>query len=382
MKIGFDAKRAYNNNTGLGHYSRTLIKDLAKFFTQEEYVLFTPKVSNLFEIETNENISIVTPTTFLSKVFKKIWRSNWVKNDCERLGIDLYHGLSHQIPKGLKNSAIKTVVTIHDLIFERYPAQHGKINVLLYRKKFKYACKSADAIIAISEQTKNDLIKFYKVPQEKINVCYQTCNASFMQKCSDAELHKITTKYNLPKQYFLWVGSITERKNLLTVCKALKNINNNIPLAVIGDGRKYKSEVKLFLKQNSIEHKVIFLSETLAGQSADFKNSKDFPAIYQGAALFIYTSIFEGFGIPILEALCSGVPIIASNVSCMPETAGNAAIYVHPYDDIDLAKKMLMVIEDENLKKTMTTNGYIHAQNFTPEKCTTAVINVYKKILQ
>ena len=381
MKIGFDAKRMYNNNTGLGHYSRTLVKNLAKFYPNNEYVLFAPKMSNLFEIDSDQKIKAITPQTFLSKLFKNIWRGSWVKNDCKKLGIELYHGLSHQIPRGIKNTGIKTVVTIHDLIFERYPKQHGKINVFLYRRKFKYACKNADAIIAISEQTKNDLMEFYKVPQEKITVCYQTCNPAFFVKCTEAELQKIKLKYNLPQKYFLWVGSITERKNLLAVCKALNNIDNNIPLVVIGNGRKYKTKVLLFLKENNIEHKVIFLSDSRAAQSDDFKSSKDFPAIYQNASCFIYTSIFEGFGIPILEALYSGVPVIASNVSCMPETAGNAALYVYPFDEKDLAIKMMNVMEDENLRNTMIAKGTTHAQNFTTEKCTTTVMNVYKKIL-
>ena len=379
MKIGFDAKRVYNNNTGLGHYSRTLVKNLAKFYPNNEYVLFTPKTSNLFKIDINENIKVVTPSTFLNKIFKNIWRGSWVKNDCKKLGIDLYHGLSHQIPTGIKNAGIKSVVTIHDLIFERYPEQHGKINVLLYRRKFKYACKNADGIIAISKQTKNDLIDFYKVPQEKITVCYQTCNPAFAIKCNEAEIQKIKVKYNLPEKYFLSVGSITERKNLLTVCKAVKELNNNIPLVVIGSGRKYKDQIKNYLQENNIAHKVIFLNDSDAANDAEFKNSKDFPAIYQSATCFIYTSIFEGFGIPILEAMCSGVPVIASNVSCMAETGGDAALYVNPLDEIALANKIKLVLENENIAKEMIVKGYAHAQNFSAEKCTASVINVYKK---
>ena len=382
MKIGFDAKRVYNNNTGLGHYSRTLVKNLAKFYPDNKYILFTPKTSNLFEINSGENINSVTPSTFLGKLFKSIWRGNWVKNDCNKLSIDLYHGLSHQIPIGIKSAGVKSVVTIHDLIFERYPKQHGKINVLIYRRKFKYACENADAIIAISEQTKNDLIDFYKVPQEKITVCYQTCNPAFANKCSEAELQKIKVKYNLPEKYFLSVGSITERKNLLTVCKALKALNNEIPLVVIGSGRKYEDKVKNYLQENNITSKVIFLNDSDMANDKDFKNSKDFPAIYQNASCFIYTSIFEGFGIPILEAMSSGVPVIASNVSCMPETGGDAALYVSPMDEMELANKIKLVVENENVAKEMIAKGYAQSQIFTAEKCTTAVMNVYKKILQ
>jgi glycosyltransferase involved in cell wall biosynthesis len=382
MKIGFDAKRAFNNSTGLGHYSRTLITSLAAFYPEHNYYLFSPAVSDLFDTSAFKNIQTITPVNFPDTVFSKKWRSQWVTNDLKRSGIELYHGLSHQIPLGIKETGIPSVVTIHDLIFERYPEQHGPINVLLYRRKFKYACKNADAIIAISEQTKNDLIKFYKVPPQKIHVCYQSCDASFMQKISEPEKQNIKIKYDLPEQYFLSVGSITERKNLLTVCKALNNLKSDlkIPLVVIGTGRKYKEQIKIYLKENNIEHLVIFLNDHPAAETDRFKTSADFPAIYQNATALIYPSVFEGFGIPILEALWSGLPTIISNVSCMPETGGDAALYIKPFDEAELSEKMKAVAENILLRKEMIEKGFAHAQKFLPQKCAAAVMNVYKQI--
>jgi glycosyltransferase involved in cell wall biosynthesis len=381
MKIGFDAKRAYNNNTGLGHYSRTLIKNLAQFFPNNEYVLFAPKTTNLFLVENGEPIQSVTPKSFWSKILKNIWRGNGVKNDLQKWNIDLYHGLSHQIPIGIQNTKIKSVVTIHDLIFERYPEQHGKINTLIYRNKFKNACKNADAVIAISEQTKKDIVSFYKTPAEKIFVCYQTCNPMYMEQVTQKEKEEIKIKYNLPEKYLLSVGSITERKNLLTVCKALKLIDSNIPLVVIGTGGSYLQKVKVFLQENKMEQKVIFLNEMEAAQTVGFKTSKDFPAIYQNASIFIYTSIFEGFGIPILEAMYSNVPVIASNTSCMPETGGDAAMYVNPNSQHKLAKAIEIIWNDKEIAKEMIEKGNKHIENFTAEKCTNAVMEVYKKVM-
>ncbi len=382
MKIGFEAKRVYNNNTGLGHYSRTLIKNLVAFYPNNEYILFAPKTSNLFVINDNEPINVITPTSFISKLFKNIWRGTWVKKDLIKNNIDLYHGLSHQIPLGIQNTKIKSVVTIHDLIFERYPEQHGKINTILYRYKFKYACKNADAVIAISEQTKNDIIKFYKTPKEKIFVCYQTCNPMYLEKVNDAEKEKIKIKYGLPNKYLLSVGSITERKNLLTVCKALKQLDNKIPLVVIGNGGNYKQKVKSYLQEFNLQERVIFINETAASKTEDFLNSKDFPAIYQCASIFIYTSLFEGFGIPILEAMCSGVPVITSNTSCMPETSGDAALYVDPLNADELAKAIKLVWSNETIAKQMIIKGNEQTQKFTAEKCTNAVMDVYKNVLQ
>ena len=384
MKIGFDAKRAYNNNTGLGHYSRTLIAAMANDYPENEYVLFTPALSVLFNADQYGNVQAVTPGKTTDKIFRKNWRNRAVISDLKKTGIDLYHGLSHQIPVGIDKTGIASVVTIHDLIFERYPEQHGRINVLLYRKKFTYACRHADAVIAISRQTKQDLLDLYRVPEEKIYTCYQSCDPSFAQKLSAEEKEGVRGKYSLPERFFLSVGSVTERKNLLTVCKAMNRLKDElpVPLVVIGSGRKYLEVVKDYLKKNNIEDRVIFLSDHEEAASAGFRNSADFPAIYQSALALIYPSVFEGFGLPILEALWSGLPAIISNVSCMPETGGDAALYIDPFDDKALAEKMKAVATDPGLITSMKEKGYAHAQNFTVEKCTAAVMDVYRVLIK
>ena len=138
MNIGFDAKRAYQNSTGLGHYSRTLISSLAEFFPGNNYYLFAPKITNTFNITGFTNIHPVSPVHFPASLFKSIWRSNWVKKDLQRNHIDIYHGLSHEIPVGITRTGIRSVVTMHDLIFERYPEQYNPIDRIIYRKKFRY----------------------------------------------------------------------------------------------------------------------------------------------------------------------------------------------------------------------------------------------------
>src|SRR5437868_5242537 len=158
MNIAFDAKRAFTNSTGLGHYSRTLINSLTEFYPEHEYFLCTPKITNRFDVNDLKHIYTITPQYFPSSFFTAAWRSSWVKKDLQELNIDLYHGLSNEIPIGIEKTGIKSVVTIHDLIFERYAHQYNHIDVQIYRKKFRYACKHADKIIAISEQTKKDII--------------------------------------------------------------------------------------------------------------------------------------------------------------------------------------------------------------------------------
>jgi glycosyltransferase involved in cell wall biosynthesis len=385
MRIGFDAKRAFQNSTGLGHYSRTLIRSLAQYFPANEYFLFAPKKTNRFNTSASENIKTVYPQKFPFTILRSLWRSSAVKKDLLKNEIDIYHGLSHEIPFGLRRSGIRSVVTIHDLIFERFPGQYKKADIWIYRKKFKYACAHADAIIAISRQTRQDLIDFYKVPAEKITVCYQSCDPIFARQVAEEEKQKIRLLYELPERFFLSVGSIIERKNLLTICKALHLLKDKlpIPLVVIGDGKKYKEEVKQYLLARGMTSMVIFLSENEAAQNQEgFKTSAHFPAIYQMAEALIYPSVFEGFGIPVLEALFSRLPVITSSVSCMPEAGGDAAAYIQPFDHEALSLKMEAIAGNKALAELMKEKGWLHAQQFTTAKTATAVMNLYKKLMQ
>jgi glycosyltransferase involved in cell wall biosynthesis len=202
MKIAFDAKRAYQNTTGLGNYSRTLISSLATFHNQHSYYLCSPKPTNLFDVSTFSNIENIVPENFLAQTLRSAWRSNWVKKDLQKKAIHIYHGLSNEIPIGIQKTQVRSVVTIHDLIFERYPEQYNFIDVKIYRQKFRYACRNANHIIAISNQTKQDLIDFYNIAEDKITVCYQSCNPAFSKNIDDAEKKRIKSKYNLPENFF------------------------------------------------------------------------------------------------------------------------------------------------------------------------------------
>ncbi len=392
MNIAFDAKRAYSNNTGLGQYSRTLINSLLEYYPLNKYFLCTPKVSQGYKLNSLAQAHVIIPEHFSSSLLTSVWRSSWIKKDLERLEVDLYHGLSNEIPFGISKTKIKTVVTIHDLIFEWYPHQYNIIDVKIYQKKFRYACLHADKIIAISQQTKKDIIQFYKVPPAKISVCYQSCNPAFGITVSEAEKYRIKQLYNLPDQFFLYVGSIIERKNLLTICKAIRHLNQNnhasskltaepVNLVVIGEGRKYKEQVRKFIIAYSLQLQIIFLSDIPSIRSLpSFQSSADFPAIYQQALCLIYPSIYEGFGIPVVEALWSKIPVITSKVSSLPEAGGAGAIYVDPMNEKQIADAMLQIIINNNLRNDLIKNGGQHAQNFTQQRCVERVVNEYKDL--
>jgi glycosyltransferase involved in cell wall biosynthesis len=382
MNIGFDAKRAYHNDTGLGFYSRTLLSLLSEYYPEHHYYLFNPKPANRFQLRGN-NFHEILPEGFLNKFFSSAWRSSWVTRDLKKLKIDLYHGLSHEIPLGINNTGIKSIVTIHDLIHERHPEQYNAIDVKIYSKKFRYACIHADLVIAISEQTKKDIIELYKIPEKKVTVCYQSCSPVFAEKINDEGLRMVKEKYGLPDQYFLHVGSIIERKNLLNICKAIHLLHDdiNIPLVVIGKGGKYKEQVKEYIRQNKIEDKIIFLSE---GASENIlrndQAAMDFPAIYQSAVAMLYPSFYEGFGLPVLEALWSRLPVITSNVSCLPEVGGPGAYYVDPNSAEEIAAGMRKIVSDKSFVESMREKNRKHILNFAPEKYVAHMMEIYKSV--
>ncbi|MBO9732055.1 MAG: glycosyltransferase family 4 protein [Chitinophaga sp.] len=374
MKIGFDAKRAFQNNTGLGNYSRTLISSLVKDFPGEEYYLFAPKQTVMYDAP--PGVKVVLPEKQLHRWFKSAWRSRFVVKDLLRHGIDIYHGLSHELPFGIHKSGVRSVVTMHDLIFERYPEQYNPIDVITYRRKARYACQQADRVVAISEQTKQDLITYYHTPAHKIEVVYQSCDPAFSITWQDDDIAALGVKYQLPSQYFLYVGSLIERKNLLGIVTAMNTLKGtvDIPLVVLGNGSGYKKKVKAYLEANGLTQQVIFLNEQVRLENSEL------PGLYQGALALIYPSIFEGFGIPILEALWSRTPVITSRGSCFAETAGDGALYVDPLDPATIADAMKRIIDQPSLVRQLQEKGIQHAQHFTPEKCAAAMMKVYQSI--
>jgi glycosyltransferase involved in cell wall biosynthesis len=376
LNIAFDAKRAFQNTTGLGNYSRSLISALAVHFPEHHYFLFAPKQTALFDTAPFAGMDLVLPQRPLHRWFRGAWRSKYVVGDLQRHHIDLYHGLSHEIPFGIHRSGIRSVVTMHDLIFERYPEQYNPIDVQTYRRKARYACLHADKVVAISRQTREDLITYYDTDPAKIEVVYQSCDPAFAVTHPPEQLEAMRQLYGLPQQYLLYVGSVIERKNLLGIVKALHMLKGHIdtPLVVLGDGKGYKKQVKAFIAAHKLDRQVIWLNEQRRPAYADL------PLLYQGAQAFLYPSIFEGFGIPILEALWSRTPVITSRGSCFAETAGDAAQYVDPLDSASIASAIRRVMDDAVLAQDMKEKGWTHAFRFTPGKCASAMMNVYNSL--
>lgn len=371
-KIGFDAKRLFNNFTGLGNYSRTLVHNLSEYYPDNQYYLFTPKAKRNEETELffDAKYELVTP----KKTPGFYWRSWGVKKDIASHNIDLFHGLSHEIPFGLERYKVPSIVTIHDLIFKHYPDQYAWWDGQVYDRKFRYACEKSDHVLAISESTKQDIVQFYNIAPEKISVIYQSCHERFMSKRTPEALSVTKAKYKLPHQFLLYVGSLIERKNLLGIVAAYEHLPSDLrlPLIVVGNGDAYKKKVVELATKLNVLDKLIFLRP-------DFE---DFPDLYQLAEVFLYPSYFEGFGIPVLEALFSETPVITSTVSSLPEAAGDGAILVDPSDTEAMAAGITQLLSDAAFRTQLVARGYAHAQQFQGEQLSNQLMSLYKSVLE
>jgi glycosyltransferase involved in cell wall biosynthesis len=371
MNIGFDAKRAYLNNSGLGNYARTLIKSLNEYYPENTYTLFTPRqAENDFQklVSSTANIIVHEPQSFIDKKLRSRWRSYGITNILKEQGLDVYHGLSNELPFNINEFKGKKIVTIHDLIFVRYPKLYPYLDRKIYNKKFRHACDVADTIIAISEETKRDIEKYYFIPESKIQVVYQSCDEAFYREYQAEETQTIIASYKLPENYLLYVGTIEERKNLLTIVKALKQVKS-IPLVVIGKRKSYFQKVMDFLEKNQLKDRVIFL---------DNVDNNHLPLIYRNASVFIFPSLFEGFGIPIIEALISKTPVITSKGGCFPEAGGPDSIYIDPLNENELAEKVNMLLQSEQLRMEICQKGFDYAKRFHPKAVTAQMMNIYK----
>jgi glycosyltransferase involved in cell wall biosynthesis len=371
MRIGFDAKRAFFNRSGLGSYSRDTISILMGHFPAEEYFLYTPGEGHIKEFSPTGIYHIRKPGNLLTSTFHTLWRT-MLTRQIMKDRIDIYHGLSHELPAGIRRSKLKTVVTIHDLIFLRYPHFYSLFDRMIYLAKFSYSCKVADKVIAISEQTKKDIIHFLKVPEEKIEVVYQGCNPRFYNRVSVETKDCVKAKYGLPSKYILCVATLESRKNQAVILHALHKGNIDIPLVLAGKEKDYALSLREYSAANQLKQ-VFFLGQV---------SGEDLPALYQGADLFIYPSLFEGFGIPILEALNSGVPVITSRDGCFPEAGGPGSAYVDMQKPEDLAFAIKQILADKSLQARMIETGYRHAAGFREGLIAENLMRVYKSVIE
>jgi glycosyltransferase involved in cell wall biosynthesis len=371
MRIGFDAKRAFLNKAGLGNYSRNTLVALHKYFPQHHYLLFTPEYrTDIFR----EYLffDTVSPVIRLLPVFNSLWRSFYLSGKIKKSGLDLFHGLSNELPSWIQKSGVPSVVTIHDLIFMNFPGLYKAIDRRIYYEKVKYACEYASRIIATSHQTRNDLIHHLRVDPEKVEVIYQSISERFFLKYYMDDLDEVRKRYNLPENFILTVGTIEPRKNQLGVLKAIHQHHIDIPYVIIGKITPYKEQILEYVKKYHLQNSVYFLHNV-----PDF----DLPAIYHLATCMVYLSHYEGFGLPLVEAMACGCPVITSSVSSLPEIGDDSALYCNPEDEETVARLISKLINNPVFASEMGSKGENRAQLFHPEARINDLMAFYKKVV-
>ncbi|MFN4144726.1 MAG: glycosyltransferase family 4 protein [Runella sp.] len=369
LTVGFDAKRAFNNTTGLGNYSRFVLNSLQHFAPSIECLAYTPRLKKgLYDDFPEKKIR----QPLLSNSFYGAWwRSVGIKNDLLRDKIQIFHGLSNELPFGLKQSGVRSVVTIHDLIFLRYPSLYPAIDRFFYQQKFKRACREADVIVAVSQQTKNDIVAFYGIAPDRIEVVYQDCHDIF-RASKEVALKPTLAALLEGNPYLLSVGTIEERKNQLRLVEAFhKAALPEAILVLVGRKTPYQQQIEAYILRNGLRHRVKILNDVAFD---------DLPALYRHAKAFVYVSLFEGFGIPIVEALHSGVPVVAATGSCLEEAGGEGAIYTNPTDTDDLADKLTKIWNDENLRLRLIAKGRQHVRRFSAQNIAQQLSCIYQTL--
>jgi glycosyltransferase involved in cell wall biosynthesis len=369
MIIGFDAKRAFVNKSGLGNYSRDIIRSLHDFYPDNTYLLFSPEKNfELLEEKYCKNVILPKSST---KIGKSYWRSFQMGQVIEENKADIFHGLSNELPFDIKKTKALKVVTIHDLIFIKFPQLYSYADRKIYYRKFYKSCINADKIVATSNQTKEDIIKYFRIPANKIEVIYQSCNSLFSEENLQFKHNEVRGKYNLPEKYILTVGTIERRKNALNVVKAIYYFNLDVNYLIAGRRTPYCDEIIAYAREHNISDR-IFVRE-------DISNS-DLPIIYNMAEVFVYPSIYEGFGIPVIEAFNAGVAVITGDGGSTAEIGGSAAIQVDVLNPKNIGVAIRAVLESDELKNQLIADGRTRAKLFDGNTVCNNMMNFYNRL--
>lgn len=266
---------------------------------------------------------------------------------------------------------------MHDLIFKIYPDTYQFIDRNIYDRKFRYSCVNSDRIIAISENTKNDIINLYGIDPEKIEVIYQSCNPLYYNLLENAGADYFLKKHNIPDDYLLYVGSVTRRKNIATIINSFDHLPQDlkIPLVIVGNGGRYKTEIQTLIEKKQLGNRIIWIG--------NLTSAEELQILYRKAKIFIYPSIYEGFGIPVIEALLSKTPVITSNVSSLPEAGGPASYYIDPTNAEQMAAGIEKILTDAKYRNKLIIEGHSYAfEKFDAATNTQKLINLYRKTIE
>ncbi|NNF99709.1 MAG: glycosyltransferase family 4 protein [Desulfobacteraceae bacterium] len=376
IHVAIDGKRFFMNTSGLGRYSRTLIKGLMddRYGEQIRITLFRPKGKVRFDAPDHAGLHIETAAYRLpGDLGNGLWRFRKLPKIVDRGQFSLFHGPSHVLPVSAKTPM---VVTMFDLIFLRYPQYFKKWDRAYYQFAFRKSAERADHIISFSMATKADLVNYFNIDDNKITVVYPGFDEDF-RPLPEKELITLKNHHTLPEEYILYVGTIEPRKNILKTATAFDRllsageIPDNYQFLIVGSKGWFYDDIISGIQKLKHSDKI-----RLAGPVF----GRDLAGIYQLARMTAYPSLFEGFGYPVLESLRVGTPVLTSNISSLPEAGGDAAVLVDPASTDEIASGIKKLVTDEALRAQCIERGYEHAARFSPENMAAGTMKVYRRI--
>lgn len=372
MNIAIDARFYRKSTGGIGRYTRALLSELSKIDHKNQYTVFlTPEDKLEYNIQAKNFREQVVDI----KHYSLGEQTNFLKI-LNKSKFDLVHFTNFNHPI-LYNK--KFVATIHDLTLMLYPGgKHSLIKKTGFKLVISKAVKRARKIISVSKATKNDLINVLRADPQKIEVIYEGIDQNYSVKRQALSLKpfELLTKYNITKPYLLFISQWRPHKGIIQLVEAFDILKEKyqIPHQLVIAGKPISSFPEILQAINNASHtKDIIMPGFVA--------EEDLPMLYQNADIFVFSSHYEGFGLPPLEAMACGTPVAASNVSCIPEILGQAAMYFDPYEPVDIADKIQQVLVDKNLQKEMTKRGLEQAKKYSWEKMAKETLAFYKKVL-
>ena len=368
MIVGIDAKRIVRNGTGLGSYGRTLVNDLIRLGDNDMQLrLYAPDEGREdLRGQVIEGVDFCYPKGRPSGIRKAWWRSRGIINDLLRDEVSVYHGLSGELPIGLHKAGIRGIVTIHDLIFMRLPEYYHWIDTRIYEWKFRQTLREADHIIAISERTRQDILELGgEQYADRISVIYQSFAPRFSMEISAERKAEVRERYKLPQRFVLNVGTIERRKNLVLAAEAVEMLPQDIHLVAVGRQTEYVRELPH-------DERIHLLSGV---------PDQDLAVIYSLAEVFVYPSRYEGFGIPIIEAIAAGLPVVACTGSCLEEAGGPDTRYVNPDDVIGMAESIKMSLRGACGRQERISRSREYIRRFEGNQVAAQVAALYHTII-
>lgn len=371
MKIGIDSRAAYwYRGTGIGTYTYELIYSLSKF-RNDKFLIYAPKDSNSIPYK-NENLNYSYINQCSTHIF---WKDVNIPLNIGNENIHIFHTPQNGIGIPLKKDC-KNIITLHDIIPSRMPETVSDCYMNIYRKEIPRLLEKTDGIITVSNFSKNDIIKEFNFPEDKIFVTH-LANEHIYKKMNKKNCKNILkAKYSISGDYILYVGGFSPRKNILGLINAYsmyvdQNPKSNIKLLIVGYKGKSYSIYKSRVEELHLSNKVVFTG---------FIPVEHMPLFYNAAEVLAYPSFYEGFGLPPLEAMSCGIPIIASNATSIPEIIGDAAYYIDPYNIDELFLAIKEVLNNKELRKDLVEKGLNKCSEYTWEKTAEETINAYKAL--